>query len=764
MSQFKGVFLLEITEEDDVSDLKKLMTKSFQMKENYYLQNILIVFECKHEDPKRLRALYETVNTSNLSQSTFIIITSIDRSRVAALELNAEQTLIADGIDSVIVSSIDIDSTTSDDEDELSRQFNQLVAKRKGSLWEKYPIKNVCLENLKHSGVIRLPDEIRSIHLRDCDPTIHLVHNATILDVSCQNPLFYDTFNPITIFSSTLTIVSLGFSANSHIFNRSLYKKFANGLSQNAQISSLLLRNMKVGKKVFTVKLEKQEIEQMKISMKTNEDYRRHGARILGPKLEIQTFDREDFNAELERHDSFAAYVILDLICYDLVKTHNAISESYPAKQNNTNEIYLVCFMKRYIDMDSFKGFSLVKRDYCFVSKESLKAENSFNRDEPSFLKTADKEFIAINETVSYHADHLMDTHKNLEAVKVSFVRSSKGQFEHPHPCIVLYCKVKGYIPFGEKCFPKQLAHPFIDKSYETDIREGFFTPCPYLTSRSTEWNKELAFGCSVGEMNTNIAATLGPLVNIKETGETCFLTVRHLFQPLPPLRNDSQIVGVKVVQPADIHLPPRSGVMQDRLCGEVLSSHIGGQIDAALVKICQERIPSRGHFVNITKEDLNFAGLSLTDLPTYDDGDYMDAKTLTVQNNATRRIIKIGNVTSLTKGTLSTTDGVVRETMEYTTLETLYNGSRQKYVVKNQLLVDSYVNKIFCQAGDSGSAVFLADDDNRLYCIGMVIGMLANDCSAVVTPIMNILDILGHKLGKTLELKKFEFDQMDEQ
>jgi hypothetical protein len=77
--------------------------------------------------------------------------------------------------------------------------------------------------------------------------------------------------------------------------------------------------------------------------------------------------------------------------------------------------------------------------------------------------------------------------------------------------------------------------------------------------------------------------------------------------------------------------------------------------------------------------------------------------------------------------------------------------------------MVDSYYKKVFTQAGDSGSGVFLVDNKDSLHCIGMLIGV-CSDMTAVVTPINNILQILGHKMDKTLELKKFrETEEMDE-
>lgn len=93
--------------------------------------------------------------------------------------------------------------------------------------------------------------------------------------------------------------------------------------------------------------------------------------------------------------------------------------------------------------------------------------------------------------------------------------------------------------------------------------------------------------------------------------------------------------------------------------------------------------------------------------------------------------------------------------------MEQRFNGRTDKLEIMSQIFVDSYVKKVFCQEGDSGAAVFLLDDDNKLYCIGMVIGIMS-DFTSVVTPIQNILDILGRKCGKKLELKKFQFAQME--
>ncbi|XP_053380020.1 uncharacterized protein LOC128548685 [Mercenaria mercenaria] len=188
--------------------------------------------------------------------------------------------------------------------------------------------------------------------------------------------------------------------------------------------------------------------------------------------------------------------------------------------------------------------------------------------------------------------------------------------------------------------------------------------------------------------------------------------------------------------------------------------SALSETVDAVLVRIDDARVPRRGNYVNVTKDDLYFAGFSYQNFPTYNDGSTLDARPLTVHDRATDRVIKFGKETGPRKGTLHLSSMAVKEDM-YTGSVQL-NGRPYGHTLKNQLQIDSYASSTFFQAGDSGSAVFLVDKENKLHCIGLAIGVMS-DLTTVFTPIQNILQGLGRQLGKTLEIKKFELEKMDE-
>ncbi|XP_060595699.1 uncharacterized protein LOC132749813, partial [Ruditapes philippinarum] len=750
VNTLEGVFWLKVRYFDDVSDLKTMLNNQFEMKKMYYSQQILIIFEYFDKDHFKLKAIYDLACSCNLKTCSFIIITNIDKQVVDDLKLNIEVVLIAAAINALYVYSKHLNVVI--DGHELSRRIDQIVSEKKRDAITK--ICFVDIHPINSTAKICVPGDIKDIRFHRCSHKFQVIHFANHLEIS-EPPRFT---NPLTenIFTPNVTTLTIHFESPSHIFYYNVYEHFACNISKANHIEFLRLCDMSFGKKVINVQLQKEEIEQIRRSVESKGDYCRFGARILGPRLGKITFDKEDI--EIERSNSFVKQIMLDLICYELVKTHSSVSECYPSEMND-GAILLICFVSDEFQIDSFNGFHLLKRYNNNISKESLLAGNACDIEENTIVKALEDDFKDINETLSFHAEALMTSHRNLEAVKVSFVQHKDIQLVHSNLCIVLYCKAKGYIPFGDVCFPRTLNNPLKKKSFRTDVRDGFFSTCHFRSGHSTGFNKKLALGSSIGEVGGNLAATLGPFVNIKETNTTCFLTARHAFAPLS--RSNESLKGVNVVQPADVHLIPGAVGLPNRHCGMVIESQDGKQIDASLVQISPERLPTSGQFIQLTKEDLDLAGL--TKQPIYNDGKILDAKTLTVRDLARQSIIKIGYRTSLTKGTLLTTDGCVRETVEYSPLETLYNGSRESFPICSQIMVDSYYKKVFTQAGDSGSGVFLVDNKDSLHCIGMLIGV-CRDMTAVVTPINNILQILGHKMDKTLELKKFrETEEMDE-
>lgn len=290
---------------------------------------------------------------------------------------------------------------------------------------------------------------------------------------------------------------------------------------------------------------------------------------------------------------------------------NTAINKAFPSIVDGDERPSLVCIIKEDIKISEFRGFRLKTYMINYFLRDSIEAENSVDKESNKYQDIVKENFTDINKTLAHHYEHILSKHSNIEAVRVSFVKQSKTNSVEICPCIVIYCHVKSVVPYKEGSFPQTFSHPDKSKSFKTDVRIGYFTLCPYFALSSKEWNKEVAMGCSIGEMNGQIAATIGPFVEVNGTQETCFLTVRHMFPPF-----ERNIVGVKVVQPADGDLPPvQQNPMPDRECGEVVAADVSNEIDAALVKIVDERKPSRGHFVTVTREDLNKTGFQFLNL-----------------------------------------------------------------------------------------------------------------------------------------------------
>ncbi|XP_069117562.1 uncharacterized protein [Argopecten irradians] len=112
-----------------------------------------------------------------------------------------------------------------------------------------------------------------------------------------------------------------------------------------------------------------------------------------------------------------------------------------------------------------FMGLPIVYRLYGLVSDESIVLSYS----KPEIDKLTDPlEIMAIQRIINRNIARLKLNHTNLVKVSASAVRSlQNGSLLAKEACIVLYCRSKGIIPFGEKPFPK-----FIEDA-PVDVREG---------------------------------------------------------------------------------------------------------------------------------------------------------------------------------------------------------------------------------------------------------------------------------------------------
>lgn len=257
--------------------------------------------------------------------------------------------------------------------------------------------------------------------------------------------------------------------------------------------------------------------------------------------------------------------------------------------------------------------------------------------------------------------------------------------------------------------------------------------------------SEELAIGSTVCHTNTKEAGTVGPFVRIKETGELCFLTVRHIFGPFQDPR---KFLGTRVLL--------RCSNQESRVCGSIIAAEYSESLDVALVKVSENCNPSEVGFTYITDENFRETGLHPAHISL--DGNVYgstDLRGLTPNDIEKHRLIKISNASGLTVGQLSFQNGNV--TNDYTVVKEGPNYTfTQILTYKKQLLVVQMGEKNFAKEEDVGAAVYLVDNSNKLHLIGMICGIRESNQGVLVTPIQDIMSHLERQLKKTLEVVTF--------
>ena len=211
-------------------------------------------------------------------------------------------------------------------------------------------------------------------------------------------------------------------------------------------------------------------------------------------------------------------------------------------------------------------------------------------------LRFSSEELIRIRECLTKYSKSLMEKHSNLMVVSASNIKSSHyGQESAKYDkkvCVVLYVKVKGIIPYGEKPFPTVL------EGFPVDVREGKFQ----LFSNPDDKHHSLVMGCQI-ETAYNTSGTLGGFVELEDQtigGLTCC----HVFETAEVLKNYNK--AIETFGPLDhsnfrldVYQPTRG---EDNKIGVLLRSQkkegdtetIG--VDAALIHITH-RHPVSGSF-----------------------------------------------------------------------------------------------------------------------------------------------------------------------
>ncbi|KAK3083038.1 hypothetical protein FSP39_012337 [Pinctada imbricata] len=352
----------------------------------------------------------------------------------------------------------------------------------------------------------------------------------------------------------------------------------------------------------------------------------------------------------------------------------------------------------------------------------------------------------SIKKCIKSYSSRLWQSHSNLRIISADTEKIKNGK-SIKKECIVFYCLSKGYIPLGEKHFPKYLQ---VNKHvFETDVREGHFVPGPKTKNLPTtskmgyldSFNEPLCMGSNIGKENKDETGTLGLFVNV--SGDTKgFITCCHVLFDCTQKEQFKYLSWYKDIKYSVLQ-PGKSAFCgrPDKKCGEIEKAvfypNKTPSVDAALVRIT-DREPTSGHFAIRNKNQVKELGYNENDYPNYVQG---KVRRVIKETDLDLPVLKSGSTTGLTRSNFKL-DGTEVRIFEEGNL--LGMKDRRPIVMKGQyeILPGSEQNPFFIP-GDSGSAVFLREPDKSLVCIGIAFGKTTYN-TTLVTPIGAVLDSLG--------------------
>ncbi|XP_061195645.1 uncharacterized protein LOC133203864 [Saccostrea echinata] len=301
--------------------------------------------------------------------------------------------------------------------------------------------------------------------------------------------------------------------------------------------------------------------------------------------------------------------------------------------------------------------------------------------------------------------------------------------------CISLFCKHKGYIPYGEKEFPRRIGN------FDVDVLEGY---CSFGS---------LEIGGHV-RRNGGSSGSIGGLVDLPGN-KIGFITCAHvLFSPEDLIFKNFEKVEIETFEKSAHRFQVCGKVLDAKFpaciyCSEYLptsSSRREVSIDAAVVELYQNK--ERVSFRTVPTDQLLSAGFDPEKLPKF------DGKTVSLPRQIcpgeTERfidkttdisdtVVKFGATTGFTIGQLyveSVHVRIMNESMSFP-------NTNYCAVMCNQIEIQNMPQGEFFSLGDSGSFVFCINPDKTLSCIGMAIGLSARG-TCLVTPIDSILQSFG--------------------
>ena len=138
---------------------------------------------------------------------------------------------------------------------------------------------------------------------------------------------------------------------------------------------------------------------------------------------------------------------------------------------------------------------------------------------------------------------------------------------------------------------------------------------------------------------------------------------------------------------------------------------------------------------------DSMFTGFSMHNPPHFSTGKIMSQMD---EPSIGHMVVKCGTITGLTHGLLAVDGGIFRlENQELRLAGLQGQNFPERITMYGQYLVEFIKNHEFFDLGDSGSLVFMHDEDKSLKCVGMAVGKTSHG-GCIVTPIEAILEAFG--------------------
>ncbi|XP_062606568.1 uncharacterized protein LOC134268345 [Saccostrea cucullata] len=336
----------------------------------------------------------------------------------------------------------------------------------------------------------------------------------------------------------------------------------------------------------------------------------------------------------------------------------------------------------------------------------------------------------------------LVSKHSNVTILTQSGIKSRGFNSIHHQitmcPCVVIHCRVKGIVPFGESPFPPKIGE------IPVDVREGF---CDFASSQD-----KLQLGQRIGPMNNRFDfGTLGGFVDLPRSRKG-FITCAHVVCPSDILQNGNvqNFVENNAVMIADKSITtPSEPVGKVKKAAFRFGKEAQVSVDAALIELhACSRFPENGNFAfdwtQDNKERIRKMGFSETNAPTFSNGETTSISSDNIRND----LIKCGAATGLTLGRLRSMEShafIVNEDVKFS--NNICKFYHQMEVIPLAFQENFAVKSLppFISHGDSGSFVFMIVNNSPLVlkCVGLAIAVTSYG-SCLMTPIDKVLSALG--------------------